>query len=266
MLQHSSISPGALRLGGQEATGPQGEISAIKAVLSAKLDQLSQDLAAACRDVSGVQSRMEQLERDSRGWALELTALQKGNRCLSETVRRLENRCHVLENRSRRNSLRLAGLPEGAEGGDPVTFLQGTLPTVLDLPADSPPLEIESARRVLGGARWDPASRPRALVFRLLRFSDKLAIMRAVRKRTEPLAWAGTRVAIFPDVCPKLCRRRRARYAAVRRLWRAAELHFGPQPSSCCPDRPPGHWEPLPSPPGCVHTAGEQESKVPKGQ
>ncbi|XP_065442510.1 protein KRBA1 isoform X7 [Chrysemys picta bellii] len=242
------------------------ERSAIEAGLSEKLDRVSQDFAAMCRDVSSMQSRVAQLERDSRGWALELAALQKGNKRLSETVRRLESRCHVLENRARRNCLRLAGLPEGAEGGDPVAFLQRTLPTVLHLPADWPPLEIESARRVHGGARWDPASRPRALVFRLLRFTDKLAIMRAVRKRAEPLTCGGTRVALFPDVCPKLRRRRGARYAAVRRLWRAAELHLGAPPSGCCHGRAQGHREPLPSPPGHTPAADEQGSRVTKGQ
>uniref|UniRef100_A0A8C8RQB4 KRAB domain-containing protein n=1 Tax=Pelusios castaneus TaxID=367368 RepID=A0A8C8RQB4_9SAUR len=213
---------------GGKPLDPNREISAIKAILSEKLDQISQDLAAMRRDVSNIQSRMDRLDWDSRGWALELAALQKSNKCLSETMRRLENRCLVLENRSRRNSLRLAGLPEGSEGGDPITFLQRTLPIVLNLPVDSPPLEVESARRVHGGARWDPSTRPRALVFRLLRFSDKLTIMRAVRKCTEPLSCGGARVAIFPDICPKLGWRRRARCAAIRRLWRAAELHFGP--------------------------------------
>ncbi|XP_048697878.2 uncharacterized protein LOC125632952 isoform X7 [Caretta caretta] len=235
------------------------ERSAVEAVLSEKLDRVSQDFAAMCRDVSSMQSRVAQLERDSRGWALELAALQQGNKRLSETVRRLESRCHVLESHARRNSLRLAGLPEGAEGGDPVAFLQRTLPAVLNLPADWPPLEIESARRVPGGARWDPATRPRALVFRLLRFSDKLAIMRAVRKHAEPLTCGSTRVALFPDVSPKLRRGSGARYAAVRRLWRAAELRLGAQPAGCCHSRARGHWEPLPSPPGRAPAAGKRE-------
>ncbi|XP_039374057.1 protein KRBA1-like isoform X2 [Mauremys reevesii] len=265
----SSAAPSPWACCGWESGTPldlRVERSAIEAVLSEKLDRISQDFAAMCRDVSSMQSRVAQLERDSRGWTLELAALQKGNKCLSETVRRLESRCQVLENRARRNSLRLVGLPEGAEGGDPVAFLQRTLPTMLNLPADWPPLEIESARRVHGGARWDPATRPRALLFRLLRFSDKLAIMRAVRKRAEPLTCGGARVALFPDVCPKLCRRRGARYAAVRRPWRAAELRLGTQPSGCCHGRARGHGEPLPSPPGRAPAADEQGSRVTKGQ
>ncbi|XP_044859901.1 protein KRBA1-like isoform X5 [Mauremys mutica] len=265
----SSAAPSPWACCGWESGTPLDlgvERSAIEAVLSEKLDRVSQDFAAMCRDVSSMQSRVAQLERDSRGWALELAALQKGNKCLSETVRRLESRCQVLENRARRNSLRLVGLPEGAEGGDPVAFLQRTLPMMLNLPADWPPLEIESARRVHGGVRWDPATRPRALLFRLLRFSDKLAIMRAVRKRAEPLTCGGARVALFPDVCPKLCRRSGARYAAVRRPWRAAELRLGTQPSGCCHGRARGHGEPLPSPPGRAPAADEQGSRVTKGQ
>ncbi|XP_074918203.1 uncharacterized protein LOC142046282 [Chelonoidis abingdonii] len=265
----SSAAPSPWECCGWESRTPldlRVERSAIEAVLSEKLDRISQDFMAMCRDVSSMQSRVAQLERDSRGWALELTALQKDNKRLSETVRQLESRCHMLENRARCNSLRLAGLPEGAEGGDPVAFLQRTLPTVLSLPADWPPLEIESARRVHGGVHWDPATRPRVLLFRLLRFSDKLAIMRVVRKRTEPLTCGGARVALFSDVCPKLCRRRGARYAAVRRLWWAAELRLGNQPSGCCHSRARGHWEPLPSPPGHALAADEQGSRVTKGQ
>ncbi|KAG6921573.1 hypothetical protein G0U57_006700, partial [Chelydra serpentina] len=231
-------------------SGPlRAERGAMEAVLSEKLDRISQDFSAMCRDVSSMQGRVARLERDSRGWALELAALQKGNKRLRETVRRLESRCHMLENRARRNSLRLVGLPEGAEGGDPVAFLQRALPAVLNLPADRPPLEIESARRVHGGARWDPATRPRALLFRLLRFSDKLAITRAVRKRAEPLSCGGARVALFPDACPKLCRRR----GAVRRR------RSGAQPSGCCHGRARGHWEPLPSPPARTPAAAEWE-------
>ncbi|XP_074841633.1 uncharacterized protein LOC142008352 [Carettochelys insculpta] len=197
----------------------RAELSALKAVLCKMLDQLSQDLAAMCRDVSSVQGHVGRLERDARDWALNVAALQKGDRSLRETIRQLKSHCRRLENQAQHNSLHLVGLPEGAEGGDPIAFLQKALPTLLNLPMDSPPLEIESAHCMHRGARWHPATPPQALAFRLLRFSDKLAILHAARKRVAPLTWGGAHVAIFPAACARLCRRRRTQHAAIQQLW-----------------------------------------------
>ncbi|XP_059585367.1 uncharacterized protein LOC109282729 isoform X5 [Alligator mississippiensis] len=241
----------------------QVETGHFQAVLSEKLDRISEDVATLCRDVSSMRRRMARLEQEARGWAREATALRKGSQGLSKTLRRLEHRCRALETRARRNNLRLLGLPEGTEGGDAIAFLQTALPGMLGLPADVPALEIESARRVPGGTRCDPAAtaRPRALVFRLLRLADKAAVLRAVRKRVEPLVWGGTRVAIFPDVCPKLSRRRRARHTAGGHIWRAAELRVSPRPSGC----PRGRRELLPGPMAGTWDREEREGRDPSG-
>lgn len=226
--------------------------------LSQKLDCLSTDVSALCRDVSRLQTHMDRLEQDTRGWVLELAALRMENRDLSEYVRRMEGRCRTLENRSRRNNLRLIGLPEGAEGSDAVSFLQKTLSAMLGLPLET--LEIESARRVQGGVSWDPNSRPRPLVFRLLRLANKAAVLHAARR--QPLSYAGTRVTLLPDFCSLLLPRRRVPFGAVRRTRWAAELCFGPRHSSCgCAwTREPGRLLPCSGP-----LAGEREGRGPKG-
>ncbi|XP_048367508.1 uncharacterized protein LOC125441174 [Sphaerodactylus townsendi] len=200
-------------------------------VLSQKLDRLSENMSTICRDVSQLQSHMDRLEQDARGWVLELAALRMENQCLSEYVRRMESRCRTLENRSRRNNLRLLGLPEGVEGSDTVSFLQKTLPAMLGLQPDSRPLEIESARRVQGGVSWEPNGRPRALVFRLLHFADKAAILQA--SRTRPLCYAGAQVTILPDFCSSPSQRRRVPFRTFRRARWAADVCFAARRSPC---------------------------------
>ncbi|XP_063003653.1 protein KRBA1-like [Elgaria multicarinata webbii] len=229
-------------------------------LLSTKLERLSTDMTAICRDVSRLQSHMDRLEQDARSWVLELAALRMENRSLSEYVRRVEGRCRTLENRSRRNNLRLLGLPEGVEGSDAVSFLRRALPAMLGSAPDAPALEIESARRVHGGASWDSNGRPRPLVFRLLRFADKAAILQAAR--TRPLSYASVQVTILPDFCSSLSQRRRVPFGTFRRTRWVADLCFGPRHSSGCYGWAEGPREPL------AHSgplAGQKEGRASKG-
>nr|XP_034985928.1 uncharacterized protein LOC118092208 [Zootoca vivipara] len=228
--------------------------------LSKKLDRLSVDMSAVCRDVSRLQSHVDRLEQDARSWVLELAALRMENHSLSECVRRMERRFRALENRSRRNNLRVLGLPEGSEGSDTVAFLQKTLPTLLGLPPEAPPLEIESARRVQGGTSWDPSGRPRPLVLQLLRSGDRAAILQAARGR--PLSYAGVQVTILPDFCSSLSQRRRVPFGTFRRTRWPADLCFGSRHPSCCYAWAPGLREPLASS-GALR--GERESRLPRG-
>ncbi|KAK4825687.1 hypothetical protein QYF61_001510 [Mycteria americana] len=165
-----------------------------------ELERPCRDLRSVRREVWGVRSRLERLER---GWAREMAALAHCRRRLRRAIRRLEGRRRALETRSRRNSLRLLGLPEGAEGADAIAFLQTTLPAVLGLPPAPAPLQIESARRPRG-----PTAPARPLLFSPLRFADKLALLRAARGCPEPPSWAGARLAVVPG--------RRARRAVER--------------------------------------------------
>ncbi|XP_077160432.1 protein KRBA1 isoform X19 [Paroedura picta] len=237
----------------------RAEVSDFGPGWSQKLDRLSEDMSAICRDVSRLQSHMGRLEQDARGWVLELAALRMENRSLSEYVRRMESRCRTLEGRSRRNNLRLLGLPEGVEGGDAVSFLQKTLPGMLGLPPDCPPLEIESARRLPGGASWDPNGRPRALVFRLLRFADKASLLQAAR--TRPLSFAGAQLSLLPDLCSSPSQHRRVPSGAFRRTRWAADLCLAARHSPCY-SWAQGLREPLAS--SVALEAGEREGRAAK--
>lgn len=200
------------------------ELGVTQPLLSKQLGRLAADVSSLCRDLSGLQSHVWRLEQEARGWALELAALHLENRRLAKYARRLESRCRVLETRSRRLNLRLLGLPEGVEGGDPVSFLRRTLPEILGWPPGVPALEIESARRVHG---QDSTAKPRPLLFRLLRSADKIAVLEAARAR--PLRFAEAQLAILSDLGAP---RRRPLPGPFRRNRWVVDLLFGGQSPS----------------------------------
>ncbi|KAM9648494.1 uncharacterized protein ACIBXB_011374 isoform 2-T2 [Morphnus guianensis] len=209
-------SPPSPREAPGEAQDPWAEVVRVRAVLVEELERLCWDLGSVRREAQGMRSRLERLER---GQAQKMAALARGHRRLRHAVRRLrhairrlEGRCWALETRSRPNSLRL---PEEEEGADAVVFLQTMLPAA--------PLQIESARRLCG-----PATPARPLPFSLLRFTDKLALLRAAHRYPEPHSWAGAHLAIVPAACPPRCQ---DPLAAGRWAWRAAE----PRCSTHCP-------------------------------
>nr|XP_020655832.1 protein KRBA1 [Pogona vitticeps] len=200
------------RCGSGTSPESKAEVGGLGPLLSRKLDRLSADMGAICRDVAQLQSHLDRLEQDARGWGLELATLRMENRSLSEYVRRMEGRCRALESRSRRNNLRMLGLPEGAEGSDPLSsFLQRTLPEMLGLPLESRPPEA--------------------------------AILQAAHGR--PLSYAGVQVTILPDFCSSLSRRRQVPFGAARRSRWLADPCFSPRHASFYPPWPQGRRGPL---------------------
>lgn len=69
-------------------------------------------------------------------------------RTLRTKVKALEYRAEDAENRNRRNNLRIIGLPEGAVGVNPTSFVEGMLLTLLPAAHFSPHYTMERAHHV----------------------------------------------------------------------------------------------------------------------
>lgn len=64
---------------------------------------------------------------------------------LKVKVKHLEARAEDAKNRNRRNNL---GLPEGAEGNDPISFMESLLHTLLPQASFSPQFAVERAHGI----------------------------------------------------------------------------------------------------------------------
>uniref|UniRef100_H2ZVD0 L1 transposable element RRM domain-containing protein n=1 Tax=Latimeria chalumnae TaxID=7897 RepID=H2ZVD0_LATCH len=152
--------------------------------------------------ITAAEARISQIEDENGSRDTQAQHLQSQ---LSAVVSRIDD----LENRSRRNNVRILGFPEGVEGNNLCTFLIKILPDLLGLdPSD--PLEIERAHRSLG-QHPAPDKRPRAFIVKLLRYPTWEKILKAAREK-------GNNISFYPDLSRDLQQRRQHFTEACRQL------------------------------------------------
>ncbi len=121
-----------------------------------------------------------------------------------------------MEDRSRRNNIRLVGLPEGAEGSDVAGFLRVNLSKwIPSLKGRN--IEIDRAHRVYDGRK--NSDRPRTLIFRVLRWHDRSEILKVARQ-AYPVKCTQDNVTLlfFPDFSPATAARRKSLVTVLRTM------------------------------------------------
>ncbi|MGH0137496.1 UNVERIFIED_CONTAM: hypothetical protein FKN15_063880 [Acipenser sinensis] len=108
---------------------------------------------------------------------------------------RIEAMMADLENRNLRNNLCLIGLKEGDEGSNPIDFLSKTLPLCFPT-LSGKTIEIMRAHRIYSD-QSKSRDRPRTLIFKLLRYSHRQAVLQAARKNASQ-STAGN-IRVYPD-------------------------------------------------------------------
>ncbi|KAJ1091102.1 hypothetical protein NDU88_004229 [Pleurodeles waltl] len=114
-------------------------------------------------DIADFQSRVMGLEHRMGTLEAHMTTVQDRDQDLLY----LRSKIMDLEDRSRRDNIRLFGFPENEEGSDVQVYLGSVLPKLTSLNFDTP-LEYQRAHRV-GLKCPDGASRPRPIIACLLR-------------------------------------------------------------------------------------------------
>lgn len=128
---------------------------------------------------------------------------------LSDQYKKLLLKTDDLENRGRRCNIRILGVPEGTEQGNPTKFVADLLHGVLGGPGglEKPPV-LERAHRA--AAPVPPVGgRPRPFIARIHHYQEKERIQRLAREKVR-LEFQGKQIFIFPDYSADLSRRRAA--------------------------------------------------------
>lgn len=129
----------------------------------------------------------------------------------------LFERCEDLQNRHRRQNLRLYQVPEGSEGRDMVAFIKKLLPTVLtNLSLTEADIRIDRAHRALM-AKPKENDPPRSIVIKFADYTVKEQILQqAWRQRTVKM---GEKQIYFDnDYSPELQRKRAQVRYVVKQL------------------------------------------------
>ena len=129
-----------------------------------------------------------------------LDHLEKANAALT-------SKAEDLENRSRRQNIRIVGLPEGLEGGSPSEFISKLLRSVVGNDVFPTPPELDRAHRA-PAPKPALGQRPRAIIARFHRYQDKERVLRWARSQKEGIKFDGNRILFFPDMSAGLAKQR----------------------------------------------------------
>lgn len=109
-------------------------------------DELKSSVATLQATVTSHSSIIKDLELSATTCSDNLSSLSNTVDTLKTEIKVLQAKCEDLEGRSRRNNIRLVGVPEGLEGPRPREYISKCLQDMLNL--DEPPL-LDCAHRSL---------------------------------------------------------------------------------------------------------------------
>ncbi|KAJ1195798.1 hypothetical protein NDU88_005066 [Pleurodeles waltl] len=206
----------------------------------ATMDRILQEISAVSRKLEGMDSAMVALTKETRSMGLDIAGFQSQISGLDQRVatvetqvaswtdkdqelRHLRSRLTDLEDRSRRNNVRLLGFPEGVEGTDLFSYLREMLPKPTEITFD-PPLEFQRAHR-LGPKRQNGNGRPRSIIVYLLQHMQACQLLQAA-KIQGPFKSGALEIRLSADFSKETAERRKA-FLSLRSCHRHLDVKFG---------------------------------------
>ncbi|KAK7906778.1 hypothetical protein WMY93_015390 [Mugilogobius chulae] len=129
-----------------------------------------------------------------------------------EMLKQLLDKITSQEDRMRRENLRIRNLKEGEEQGNALAYLMRSFPKWFPEMAGNPP-ELMRAHRI-GPPRKSP-DKPRTMILKCLRFTDRDRILQSARKNDVEVA--GQKLRFTPDFSDATAQRRRPCYPVMDR-------------------------------------------------
>lgn len=214
-IQASDSPPCGLTVSGRAVgDSPPTWAKTLEASIQGGLDNISSRLSNLEQTLSAVRSEVKEF-KETLGSLTEAVSVHDARiDSLESAVKKMEGvntalqlKIEDLESRSRRNNIRIIGIPEGAEGTRPTDFVAELLPKLLGEENFNLPLVVDRAHRSL---RPRPAegARPRPIIARIHLFQVKEKIMQ-LRRLCGPLQFRSNNVLIFPDYTSSVMERRK---------------------------------------------------------
>lgn len=168
---------------------------------------IKKEITAVRTDMSHILVRVEETEQRQDTQALAIKEMQDTVTQLAIAQRASLYKLEDLENRNRRNNIRVRGLPEATGDSDLEPSIRGIFNTIMGNPVTAP-LRFDRVHRALR-PRNTNSDQPRDVICRLHYFEDKNAIMMKMRGLPN-IDFDGATITIFPDISKDTLDRRRA--------------------------------------------------------
>ncbi|KAG5280126.1 hypothetical protein AALO_G00085250 [Alosa alosa] len=193
-------------------------MEAIAAMLEEHRAALSTDFKSA---FSTLESKLDTIQSKVEDQERRVLSLESNANAVSESIGALETSCSALANenaklqakvldlegRSRRNNIRIIGLPESIEGSRPTEFFAGLLVEVLGEQVLTSTPELDRAHRALT-SKPSPGEKPRSVVICFHKFQTRDLVIRESRKMRGRLLYRGDPIHIFKDYSPDVLNKR----------------------------------------------------------
>lgn len=165
---------------GGEASNENPSNAEMMKAFKAMERQVSGKVDEILSEVMDVKVRLTEAEERISGTEDEIIQLKVRNNTLEKQMKSMADKVMDLENRSRRNNLRLVGLPETLELGESVT-----------------PLIIERAHRIPSSGQkngQDGKVQPRTVIMKFLNFRQKEHVLKAAKSKGA-IAYKGSNLS-----------------------------------------------------------------------
>ncbi|KAL1252289.1 hypothetical protein QQF64_020085 [Cirrhinus molitorella] len=156
--------------------------AALSAEFKTALTSLEAKLDLVQTAVSDHGPRIVSLESNADLLSERIHSLETVCAQLSENYDKLKAKTADLEGRSRRNNIRIIGLPESVEGPRPTVFFSEMLSEIMGNQILPSPPELDRAHRALV-AKPKQGGKPRAVILCFHRYQIKETVIREARKR-----------------------------------------------------------------------------------
>ncbi len=196
---------------------------AVDSVLILALRELREDIQATNKSVKELREELEAIATTAKQTHDRVDSVQADAREDRRTVTDLRNQLERLtekmtdmEDRSRRNNVRLVGLPEGMEGSNAAGFLRVNLSKwIPSLKGRN--IEIDRANRVYDRGRG--SDRLHTLIFHVLRWHDRSEILKGARQ-AYPVKCTQDNATLlfFPDFSPVTAAKRKSLVLVLRTM------------------------------------------------
>lgn len=221
--------PGAASTGRAQTDTPEEDaspspileaITRMEISMNARFENLETTLVGVKNAVAANTSRIINLEEWHGEFDGRLVELEKSYGELCAQNKLLKAKVNDLEGRSRRQNIKIVGLPEKIERGSPTAFVSDLLPKLLGVERFPRGIKVDRAHRI-----GPPGNRPRIMIARIHHDTVKEEILRVTRIE-GPLKYDGQRISIFPDVTAEVMKDRKE-FDAVRVKLREAGIRHG---------------------------------------
>lgn len=211
---------------GEEHEEPDANVD-LRLILSElrdfRRDNKSQ-LAGIREEIKNASTRLD--EAEGRIESAE-ERIQNGEDVMAEMLKlqtQLEAKMTDLEGRTRRENIRIYGVPEGAEKDYPsmLAFVEKLLRDNLDIPPTTN-LQIERSHRALGPLPPTGAP-PRSILAKFLSFNTKDMILRTAWQK-KGFTWQGKQINLDNDYAPRILQKRKD-FTEARKMLKDKGIKF----------------------------------------